>query len=67
VAAVVVVTPCHRALQVVELCLGGLDSNSNGQEANQNSTELLVQGKEAVLKDAKDVNICVYLQMEINY
>jgi hypothetical protein len=67
VAVVEVVTPCHRALQVVELCLGGLDSNSNGQETNQNSKDILVQGKEAVIKDAEDVKICVSLQVEINY
>lgn len=62
-----VVTPCHRDLQLVELCLGGLDFNSSGQEAKQNSNDFLVQGKEAVIKDAGDVKICVSLQAEINY
>lgn len=52
---------------MVELCLGGLDFNSNGQEANQNSKDILVQRKEAVIKDAGDVKICVSLQVEINY
>jgi hypothetical protein len=51
----------------VELCLGGLDFNSSGQEAKQNSNDFLVQGKEAVIKDAGDVKICVSLQAEINY
>lgn len=62
-----VVTPCHRAFQLVELCLGGLDFNFSGQEVNQDSTDLLVQRKEAVMKDAGDAKICVSLPMEINY
>jgi hypothetical protein len=66
VAAVEVVTPFHRALQVVELCLGGLDFNFSGQEVNQDSKDL-AHRKEVAIKDVGDVKICVSLQMEINY
>jgi hypothetical protein len=45
----------------VGLCLGGLDSNSNGQEVP------LVQRKEAAIADARDVKTNVFLEMKINY
>jgi hypothetical protein len=56
------VTPCHKTLQVVGNCLGGMDSNSSGQETNQGKG-LLVQ-VEVAIEDARDVKNYVPLQVE---
>jgi hypothetical protein len=65
VAPAEVVTPCHSTLQVVGVCLGGLDSSSSGQKANQTSKATLARRKEAA--DAGDVKINLSLHMKINY
>jgi hypothetical protein len=56
------VTPCHKTLQVVGVCLGGLDSNSSGQETNQDKA-ILVE-VEVAIEDARDVKNYVSLQVE---
>jgi hypothetical protein len=59
---VVEVTPCHKTLQLVGVFLGGLDSNSSGQEANHGKA-LPVQ-MEVAIEDARDVKNYVSLQVE---
>jgi hypothetical protein len=61
-AVIAEVTPCHKILKVVGVCLGGLDSNSSGQEVNQDKV-LLVQVEVAV-EDVRDVKNYVSLQDE---
>ena len=55
------VTPCHKTLQVVGVFLGGLDSNSSGQEA-KHGRALIVQ-MEVGIEDARDVKNYVPLQV----
>ena len=56
------VTPCHKTLQVVGVFLGGLDSNSSGQEANHGWAPLVQT--EVAIEDARDVKNYVPLQVE---
>jgi len=56
------VTPCHNTLQVVGVFLGGMDSNSSGQEANHGNV-LPVQ-MDVAIEDVRDVKIYVPLQVE---
>ena len=53
------VTPCHKTLQVVDVFLGGLDSNSSGQKGKALPVQM-----EVAIEDARDVKNYVPLQVE---
>lgn len=59
------VTTCHKKLQVVGVCLGGLHSNSSGQDSNQGKA-LPVQ-EEVTIEDTRDVKTMYPYKLEINY
>jgi len=56
------VTPSHKMPQVVGVFLGGLDSNSSGQETNHGEA-LLVQ-MDVAIEDARDVKNYVPVHVE---
>jgi hypothetical protein len=59
------VTPYHKIVQLVGLCLGGLYSHSGGQDIDRIKAVPVPQ--EVVLEDAQDVKTSYSYRIKIKY